>query len=49
MLFTSGYPADVIDRPGPEKSAVAYVEKPYLPDELAHKMRELLDPVPFGR
>jgi two-component system, cell cycle sensor histidine kinase and response regulator CckA len=49
VLFTSGYPADVIDRPGPEKSAVAYVEKPYLPDELAHKMRELLDPVPFVR
>jgi CheY-like chemotaxis protein len=49
VLFTSGYPADMIVRHGIAKSDIAYVEKPYLPDELARKMRELLDPVPSGR
>ena len=49
VLFTSGYPADMIVRHGIANSGIAYVEKPYLPDDLAHKMRELLDPVPSGR
>jgi two-component system, cell cycle sensor histidine kinase and response regulator CckA len=49
VLFTSGYPTDTIARDGIQHSGIAYVEKPYLPDDLAHTMRELLDPVPFGR
>jgi signal transduction histidine kinase/ActR/RegA family two-component response regulator len=49
VLFTSGYPADMVLRHGIAKSDIAYVEKPYLPDDLAHKLRELLAPVTTGR
>jgi DNA-binding NarL/FixJ family response regulator len=43
VLFTSGYPADTIIRHGIAHSTTAYLEKPYLPDELARKVREVLD------
>jgi len=42
VLFTSGYPADMIVRHGVAEGTVAYIEKPYLPDELARKIRALL-------
>jgi two-component system, cell cycle sensor histidine kinase and response regulator CckA len=43
VLFTSGYPADTIIRHGIEHATTAYLEKPYLPDELARKVRDVLD------
>jgi PAS domain S-box-containing protein len=43
VLFTSGYPADTIVRHGIEHATTAYLEKPYLPDELARKVRDVLD------
>jgi CheY-like chemotaxis protein len=43
VLFTSGYPADTIIRHGIAEATTAYLEKPYLPDELARKVRDVLD------
>ena len=43
VLYTSGYPADTILRHGVADSTVAYIEKPYLLDELGLKVRELLE------
>jgi two-component system, cell cycle sensor histidine kinase and response regulator CckA len=43
VLFTSGYPADTIIRHGIEHATTSYLEKPYLPDELARKVRDVLD------
>jgi DNA-binding response OmpR family regulator len=42
-LFTSGYPEDTILRRGVAEGTVHYIEKPYLPDELARKVRAVLD------
>jgi two-component system, cell cycle sensor histidine kinase and response regulator CckA len=42
-LFTSGYPADTVLRHGIAEGRVSYIEKPYLPSELALKIREVLD------
>jgi two-component system cell cycle sensor histidine kinase/response regulator CckA len=43
VLFTSGYPADTIIRHGIAHATTAYLEKPYVPDELARKVRDVLD------
>ena len=43
ILFTSGYPADAVLRRGIAHAEAAYIEKPYLPDDLARKVREVLD------
>jgi two-component system, cell cycle sensor histidine kinase and response regulator CckA len=43
VVFTSGYPADSTIRVGIAADTAAYIEKPFLPDELARKLRELLD------
>jgi two-component system cell cycle sensor histidine kinase/response regulator CckA len=46
VLYTSGYPPDTILRHGVADSTVAYIEKPYLVDELGLKVRELLEARP---
>jgi CheY-like chemotaxis protein len=43
VLFTSGYPADAILRNGIADVRRAYLEKPYLPDKLAHALRAVLE------
>jgi PAS domain S-box-containing protein len=43
VVYTSGYPADTIIRHGIAHASTAYLEKPYLPDDLAHKIRDVLD------
>ena len=43
VLFTSGYPADTMIRHGIADGSAAYIGKPYLPIELARKVREVLD------
>jgi DNA-binding response OmpR family regulator len=42
VLFTSGYAADVIGRRGVLEAGVAYLAKPFNPNELAAKVREVL-------
>jgi two-component system cell cycle sensor histidine kinase/response regulator CckA len=42
VLFTSGYPADTIIRHGISESRTAFLEKPYLPADLARKIREVI-------
>ncbi len=46
VLFTSGYPSDTVLRHGIAEARTAFIEKPYLPDDLAHKVREILDQRP---
>jgi two-component system, cell cycle sensor histidine kinase and response regulator CckA len=42
VLFTSGYPSDTIVRHGIAEAHTAFIQKPYLPGDLALKIRELL-------
>jgi PAS domain S-box-containing protein len=53
VLFTSGYTADAILRRGIQEDRIAFLEKPYTPAVLAHRVREVLDgeaaePLPSG-
>jgi two-component system, cell cycle sensor histidine kinase and response regulator CckA len=43
VLFTSGYPADTVTRRGISDAPANFLEKPYLPDDLARKIREVLE------
>jgi two-component system, cell cycle sensor histidine kinase and response regulator CckA len=42
VIFTSGYPEDVISRHGVLEHDVAYLPKPFSPESLAVKVREVL-------
>jgi two-component system, cell cycle sensor histidine kinase and response regulator CckA len=46
VLYTSGYPADMVVRHGIEGGTVAFIEKPYMPADLARKVRETIDDAP---
>jgi two-component system cell cycle sensor histidine kinase/response regulator CckA len=43
VLFMSGYPDDTIVQQGVLESGAAYLQKPFTPDALASKVREVLD------
>ncbi len=43
VLFTSGYPRDVLDTDSQSNVEIEFLRKPYLPDDLAARVRELLD------
>jgi PAS domain S-box-containing protein len=43
VVFTSGYPADTILRLGIAESSAEYIEKPFIPDDLARTIRRALD------
>ena len=43
LLFTSGYGYDPADRPAVEPLAGNFIQKPFTPATLAHKVRETLD------
>ncbi|MDX6513905.1 MAG: hypothetical protein QOE36_3409 [Gaiellaceae bacterium] len=42
VLFTSGYPSDTIIRHGIPEARTAFIQKPYLAEDLALKIREVL-------
>ncbi len=43
VLFVSGYTADIIHKKGIFEDNINFVSKPIIPDDLARKVRELLD------
>jgi PAS domain S-box-containing protein len=43
VLFTSGYPADTVVRHGIAEARVAFIQKPFLADDLVAKIRAVLD------
>jgi two-component system cell cycle sensor histidine kinase/response regulator CckA len=42
VLFTSGYPSDTVVKHGIADARTAFIQKPYLAGDLAHKIREVL-------
>ena len=43
ILFMSGYTDDTVVRHGVLESGMAFLQKPFSPDTLARKVREVLD------
>jgi len=42
VLFTSGYTSEIIAARGVLDSGLAYIAKPFIPDRLAAKVRDVL-------
>jgi DNA-binding response OmpR family regulator len=42
VLYMSGYPGGAADRAGALEAGAAYIQKPFSPDALADKIREVL-------
>ena len=43
ILFMSGYPGDAVVRHGLLRPGNEFIQKPFMPESLASKLRELLD------
>ena len=48
VLFASGYTDDVVMRHGVEQERFAFIEKPFSPDRLLRKVRDVLDGSPVA-
>ncbi len=48
LMFMSGYTDDAVIRHGVEQRSTAFIQKPFRPEALAHKVREVLDRTPRG-
>jgi DNA-binding NtrC family response regulator len=46
VIFTSGYPEDVISPHGIVEQDMAYLLKPFSPESLAAKVRDVLEGIP---
>ena len=46
VLFISGHSEDVVMRHGVSDTVAAFLQKPFTPDALARKVREVLDSLP---
>jgi CheY-like chemotaxis protein len=46
VLYTSGYTADAVVRHGVEQASAHFLQKPFDPPALAHKVREVIDGPP---
>src|SRR3989442_1702908 len=46
VLYMSGYPGDAVVQPGPLPHGSAFLQKPFSPDGLARKVRDVLDANP---
>src|SRR5207249_8021452 len=43
VLYMSGYPGDAIVHRGALEPGTAFLQKPFMPEDLARKVREVLD------
>jgi FixJ family two-component response regulator len=49
VLFTSGYTGDVIVHHGMLEQGIEFISKPYTLEQLAKRVREVLDSATIGR
>ena len=43
VLYMSGYTDDIIDQHAVRDKEIAFIQKPFMPDDLLRKIREVLD------